>query len=435
MQNSILTSFIGALQGSVSVLLTITYGIIAGHFKLIKDSSAKDISRLCVKLLQPALLIINVGSEVHVETLRRYFPIIVWSIAYNIISIGIGLLARKFFRMPSFVAPACAFNNTTSLPLLLVQSFAVTGLLDAILLPGESSSAAVDRAKSYFLINAVIGSSLTFSLGPGLLNPHDEDGPSPPQTPGTADANKRLSSTGRPSGPPPLASAENVAERGEANETTALLGSSTLGHGYERSQETYKSLPAVVQGTLHFFTQFVNAPFIGALIGLVLGMVGPLYRQFFTSDGFFSGWLTASVRNIGDLFASLQALTVGVKLLSSYKEMQRGEDAGRMPWGTTVFIVLIRFVFWPAVGIPIIYMLAHKTTLLNSDPVLWFCMMLMPVGPPALKLLALADVSGAEEKEKSSLVKFLSMSYLLSPIICFSVVGSLKATQAAMEHA
>ena len=76
MQNSVLTSFIGALQGSVSVLLTIGYGMIAGHFKLIKDSSAKDISRLCVKLLQPALLIINVGSEVHPETLPRYFPII-----------------------------------------------------------------------------------------------------------------------------------------------------------------------------------------------------------------------------------------------------------------------------------------------------------------------------------------------------------------------
>ena len=76
MQNSVLTSFIGALQGSVSVLLTIGYGMIAGQFKLIKDSSAKDISRLCVKLLQPALLIINVGSEVHPETLPRYFPII-----------------------------------------------------------------------------------------------------------------------------------------------------------------------------------------------------------------------------------------------------------------------------------------------------------------------------------------------------------------------
>ena len=158
---------------------------------------------------------------------------------------------------------------------------------------------------------------------------------------------------------------------------------------------------------------------------------GPLYDQFFdcthshfrragfhrltclTAEGFFSGWLTASVRNIGDLFASLQALTVGVKLLDSYRDMKRGEDAGPMPWGTTVFITFIRFIFWPVVGIPIVYVLAQKTTMLNSDPVLWFCMMLMPVGPPALKLLALADVSGAEEKEKSSLVKFLSVSLCL----------------------
>ncbi|KAL1721699.1 auxin efflux carrier [Schizophyllum commune] len=436
MQNSVLTSFIGALQGSVSVLLTIGYGMIAGHFKLIKDSSAKDISRLCVKLLQPALLIINVGSEVHPETLPRYFPIIVWSVAYNLVSIAIGVVARRWFKMPSFVAPACAFNNTTSLPLLLVQSFAVTGLLDAILLPGESASDAVNRAKSYFLINAVIGSSLTFSLGPGLLNPHDEDGPSPPQTPGiSAGLNGRL----HPPGPPPLAIADDLTERGEASERTALLGYEQSRKGSSgilvRGKEAYASLPSFVKSILSFFTQFMNAPFIGALIGLLLGMVGPLYDQFFDSEGFFSGWLTASVRNIGDLFASLQALTVGVKLLNSYRDMKRGEDAGPMPWGTTVFITFIRFIFWPVVGIPIVYVLAQKTTMLNSDPVLWFCMMLMPVGPPALKLLALADVSGAEEKEKSSLVKFLSASYLISPMICFSVVGALKATQAAMPQA
>ncbi|KAL1738190.1 hypothetical protein HDZ31DRAFT_7677, partial [Schizophyllum fasciatum] len=275
--NSILTSFIGALQGSVSVLLTIAYGIIAGHFKLIKDSSAKDISRLCVELLQPALLIINVGSEVHPETLRRYLPIIVWSIAYNVVSIAIGVVARRFFKMPSFVAPACAFNNTTSLPLLLVQSFAVTGLLDAILPPGESASDAVNRAKSYFLINAVIGSSLTFSLGPGLLNPQDEDGPSPPQTPGGF-ANGGLNGTLHPPGPPPLAVAEDITERGEATERTALLGYEQRRKGvtgiYERGKEAYASLPSVIKWVPEFFAQFLNAPFIGALIGLLLGMVG-----------------------------------------------------------------------------------------------------------------------------------------------------------------
>lgn len=55
---------------------------------------------------------------------------------------------------------------------------------------------------------------------------------------------------------------------------------------------------------------------------------------------------------------------------------------------------------------------------------------LMPTGPPATKLTALADVSGAGEDEKMSIAKFVTISYMISPVICFAVVGSLKASLA-----
>jgi hypothetical protein len=61
---------------------------------------------------------------------------------------------------------------------------------------------------------------------------------------------------------------------------------------------------------------------------------------------------------------------------------------------------------------------------------LWFVMMLMPTGPPATKLVALADVSGTDEDEKMSIAKVLALSYAVSPLICLAVVGSLKASQA-----
>jgi hypothetical protein len=61
---------------------------------------------------------------------------------------------------------------------------------------------------------------------------------------------------------------------------------------------------------------------------------------------------------------------------------------------------------------------------------LWFVLMLMPTGPPATKLVALADVSGTGEEEKMAIAKFLTLSYAASPIICLAVVGSLKATLA-----
>lgn len=62
--------FLGALQASIAVLLTISYGVIAAQFNLVSQASAKDISKACVRLFLPALLIVNVGSQLHLDTVR-----------------------------------------------------------------------------------------------------------------------------------------------------------------------------------------------------------------------------------------------------------------------------------------------------------------------------------------------------------------------------
>ena len=76
MPSEIVTSFLGALQASLSVLLTICYGVIAAQLNLLSDSSAKDISQICVRMFLPALLITNVGSQLHADTAIRYVPIL-----------------------------------------------------------------------------------------------------------------------------------------------------------------------------------------------------------------------------------------------------------------------------------------------------------------------------------------------------------------------
>ena len=76
MSSGIVASFLGALQASISVLLTIFYGVIAAQFKLLSESSSKEISKTCVRLFLPALLIHNVGSQLHLDTALRYIPIL-----------------------------------------------------------------------------------------------------------------------------------------------------------------------------------------------------------------------------------------------------------------------------------------------------------------------------------------------------------------------
>ena len=78
------------------------------------------------------------------------------------------------------------------------------------------------------------------------------------------------------------------------------------------------------------------------------------------------------------------------------------------------FILAVRFVVWSAASIAIVYGLARVRLsggglLLDDDPMLWFAMMLMPTGPPAMKLITLVQVSDADEEDESNIAKLLTV--------------------------
>lgn len=60
-------------------------------------------------------------------------------------------------------------------------------------------------------------------------------------------------------------------------------------------------------------------------------------------------------------------------------------------------------------SISLIYGLAKKTTLVRDDPILWFAMMLMPQGPPALVNSGFAELAGVSEQEKMAVAKTLTV--------------------------
>lgn len=75
MAADILTPFLGALQASLSVLLTIFVGVVAAQFDLLSQQASKDISNTCVKIFLPCLLITNIGQQIHLDTAWRFVPI------------------------------------------------------------------------------------------------------------------------------------------------------------------------------------------------------------------------------------------------------------------------------------------------------------------------------------------------------------------------
>ncbi|OLN96137.1 putative transporter C5D6.04 [Colletotrichum chlorophyti] len=428
---SILVPFLGAFQASLSVLLTIAAGVIASQHGLLDDASSKKISTFCVRMALPALLITNVGSQLDLETGARYVPIVIWAIFYTTVSIAIGFFLTKVLGMPDWVTPAIAFNNTTSLPLLLVQSLDATGILSSI----DDSSDVVAKAKSYFLVNAMIGNSLTFALGPRLLNGQEEEAP---------DKSEDDQEEGQNESEDDLESQEQEAL--ERNERTSLLPGRAVAKGtraqyraYSKGSKYWSSLSPTTRTVLDFLYSFVNAPVIGALLGALVGLVPALHKLFFSEPeegGYLNAWLTSAIKNVGDLFAVLQVIVVGVKLSKALLQFKNGSESkeSRVPIVPFLAVTFVRFIFWPLVSIGIIYGLASRTSVLSKDALLWFCLMLMPTGPPAMKLSALADCEGSEESQKMLIAKFLTMSYIISPLICFAVVGALKASEAVLGN-
>ena len=236
----------------------------------------------------------------------------------------LGFVATRLFKLPSWITPALCFNNTTSLPLLLVQSLEATGILSRLLASdSDTTSGAVKWAKSYFLVCAIVGNSLTFALGPKLL-----DGEESPEE--SDEEQKRSQANGNSE-----TNHEEDIEQGQqnghdndtTNEETSLLPDTIVQHSQQLERKYYAEgkhhwdrFPPWLHSFLNFSYGFFNAPLIGAVIGAIIGLTPPLHRAFFNTQqegGIFNAWLTTSIQNIGGLFATLQVVVVGVKLSSS----------------------------------------------------------------------------------------------------------------------
>ncbi|KAM0541387.1 hypothetical protein ACHAPJ_013260 [Fusarium lateritium] len=427
MSSSVLSTFVGAIQASASVLLTIFYGVIAGQTKLLSVETGRQISKICIKMFLPALLIVNLGTQIEASNAITYVPILAWALVYNIVSIALGYALTKCFNLPKWFTPAITFNNTTSYPLLLIQSLGSAGVLSSLAKSDQDSSDdIIARAKSFFLVCSVISNMLTFGLGGSLLGVSDED---PVDTMDRDLRDRAGHNDSEEDG--------QDEENGEANERTSLLPGPLPRYAKKAARGSAQAQHAVwdrlhprVQHALALTTQFISPPAIGAVVGVILGFVPPLKKAFFEDSedgGIFNAWLTVSLKNIGELFVTLQVIVVGIKLAHSLRRMRRGHDSGNVHWAPMTLVVLIRFIIWPVLSILFIRMLITKTDILGQDRVLWFTMMLMPAGPPAMKLVAMAEVDDADEDDKMSIARILMTCYAVSPLLSLAVVASLKA--------
>lgn len=201
----------------------------------------------------------------------------------------------------------------------------------------------------------MVSNSLTFALGPRLLKPGDEDAPD------SGDDDEGGKDSGNHEEDEHDASNGNGdIERGPdglINESTSLLPSQIIHptnriekKGYLKTTQWFNTLSPKAQEVVEITWQFANAPLLGAIVGAIIGLTPPLHKLFFNKSnegGYLNAWLTTSMKNIGDLFASLQIIVVGVKLSQSLLKMKWGEDSGEVSRGSLALVTFIRFIIWP----------------------------------------------------------------------------------------
>lgn len=437
-QAGLIPSFLAAIQASLSVLLVISYGSIAAKYKLLNGTVSKSISKICVQMFLPALLFVQIGSELHAGSAKRYLIIFIYALICHLISFLIGIAAHFWLGMPDWITAAIMFNNTTSYPLLLIQSLDATGILSNLVITDETTRAAIERAKSYFLVFATVSSCLTFAVGPRLIA--WEHAPEPPsdsdkeedddeQVENGTSNNNRRGSLDEPYSPTDRTQLlTNPDWERRPSQTVAASSNKFFPSrrqsiapvvAYDRRpsyvpRNRWMSLSETTKWWLLFAYDFLNAPLLGAVVGVIVGLIPALHVAFFSpsSDGgIFSAWLTASLKNIGGLFVPLPVVVAGVSLyLSTQQASSSSSSDSKTPWLTTIFVLVIRFAIWPVISIATVYWFAKETNVLGEDPMLWFTMMLMPTGPPAMKLITMVEVSDADEEDEHKIAKLLTVS-------------------------
>lgn len=81
----------------------------------------------------------------------------VFSVFSLALSYVVGTVFQLCAKSPGWAVPTFMFQNSVSLPLLLVDSLENTGVIETIIGPhGGSVHAAVERGRAYILISALV---------------------------------------------------------------------------------------------------------------------------------------------------------------------------------------------------------------------------------------------------------------------------------------
>lgn len=280
-RSSFSATLLGALEGAVSVLLTLFAGYVVARRGSLDRATVHKVSNLCSMLFLPMLIIVQMGPELTVSKLSQLWIIPVWGFVSTVIAHLVGWLGQKLFSTRSWVVVACGRPNSSALPLLLLQALSTTGVLDQFSNDHEESSDLLKRAQSLILLNVVVQQTFTFQFAPWLMN---RDGKADKKASGLSEDVESGSSSLAPTSP--TAHAAHINPIVQDGERVGLLNDHD-GRDYGTRDDDYAEAiePIADQPDIHWpkrLARFetplkkvwkgLSAPLIGAIIALMIGV-------------------------------------------------------------------------------------------------------------------------------------------------------------------
>ena len=484
---TIVNSAIAAAESSVSVILVLFYGYICSKTEFLSETGERvcifhlmprpftnwiihqSISKLCVNLFLPAMLLTDMGSHISLKTLKEFWPLVALPIIVLFITYILGRLSVRFLNQPNYVVPGMVFNNVVAMPLLLMEAISNSDVLLPLLRENESIEQALVRARAYVLLHGIVHNLARFALGPLMLKGGTPSSKADVESTAATqpilhneqtEHSRLLGSNG--SGSMDYDTVANFRKRArllstgsiDADEAEAILGglrieTDSTGHSKLKRRNTFSGFfnrhssesaepllspddplaippePTITRSNSLFFRiletveQFLNPAVIAALLAIVIGVI-PFLHYFFYNNVAIESSFTQSIRSIGGLYPALQLFALGSKLTAPLRQPVRKS--------TIILIAIVRFAISGIISVSIVaFMSSHASpSVWPMDPMLNFVLMITPVGPPAITLAAVAEIAGVSPEEVTAVSRMLLYTYTIAPLVAPTVAVALS---------
>ncbi|KIJ27255.1 hypothetical protein M422DRAFT_784975 [Sphaerobolus stellatus SS14] len=396
----------GSAQASISILLLMVYGYIAKSHELFNNSGLKALSKMTTTILLPALFFAEIGPQASWSNIVHYWPIILYSVMQITLSYLFTSLGRRIFKstydFPRWIIPSAMFNNSVTLPVLMVECLGKAGAFDGIIGGSDTLEAALSRAKTYVLINGLVMSVSKFAIAPKIMNPAllQEDAlidlsPAPVTVYSSTNSNS-----------------EDVV----CTEYSPLISP---------SQPPKRRFFLQTWSTLK---KFSNPPLIGAMAAFLIGVIPTLHRMFL-DNGALNLTVTHSINKMGSAYPTIQILVLGAQLYAG----TQGHTKYKTPKFAISYLVFYRFIIMPILSISFISFLRNwRPTLLLDDPMFDFALMVAPMGPPALTIGAVAEIARLDEEDIGGIARMMIIAYFITPVISLPIAAALTIIQSRL---